>query len=103
MDQGLVSSVGLSLSHQKLNANDCICHNKEDDSQIDSDIAGTGLKVVSIDVSGFTLTAAAYDAIDNDAEISKDKTGNTEYDKFRHIKYKAKSPDIDGPLLSTWQ
>ena len=70
---------------------------------IDSDIAGTGLKVVSIDVSGFTLTAAAYDAIDNDAEISKDKTGNTEYDKFRHIKYKAKSPDIDGPLLSTWQ
>lgn len=67
---------------------------------IDSDIAGTGLKVVSTDVPGLTLTAAAYDAIDNDAEISKDKTGNTEYDKFRHIKYKAKSPDIDGPLLS---
>ena len=67
---------------------------------IDSDIAGTGLKVVSTDVPGLTLTAAAYDAIDNDAEISKDKNGNTEYDKFGHIKYKAKSPDIDGPLLS---
>ncbi|WP_103625046.1 porin [Campylobacter concisus] len=67
---------------------------------IDSDIAGTGLKVVSTDVPGLTLTAAAYDAIDNDAEISKDKRNNTEYDKFRHIKYKAKSPDIDGPLLS---
>ena len=33
------------------------------------DLTGTGLKVVSTDdVPGLTLTAAAYDAIDNDAE-----------------------------------
>ncbi|WP_103578743.1 major outer membrane protein [Campylobacter concisus] len=66
----------------------------------DGDIAGTGLKVANTDIPGLTLTAAAYDAIDNDAEILKDKKNNIQYDKFGHIKYKAKSPDIDGPLLS---
>ena len=73
---------------------------------IDSDIAGTGLKVVSTDVPGLTLTAAAYDAIDNDAEIDRNApvapavVGTPKKDAFGHIKYKAKSPDIDGPLLS---
>ena len=73
---------------------------------IDSDIAGTGLKVVSTDVPGLTLTAAAYDAIDNDAEVDLNApvapavVGTPKKDAFRHIKYKAKSPDIDGPLLS---
>ena len=73
---------------------------------IDSDIAGTGLKVVSTDVPGLTLTAAAYDAIDNDAEVDLNApvapavVGTPKKDAFGHIKYKAKSPDIDGPLLS---
>ena len=73
---------------------------------IDSDIAGTGLKVVSTDVPGLTLTAAAYDAIDNDADIDRNApaapgaVGTPKKDAFGHIKYKAKSPDIDGPLLS---
>ena len=72
----------------------------------DGDIAATGLKVVSTDVSGLTLTAAAYDAIDNDAEIDRKDpvppatVGDPKKDAFGHIKYKAKSPDIDGPLLS---
>ena len=34
----------------------------------DGDIAATGLKVVSTDVSGLTLTAAAYDAIENNSD-----------------------------------
>ncbi|WP_158333635.1 major outer membrane protein [Campylobacter concisus] len=34
----------------------------------DGDIAATGLKAVSTDVSGLTLTAAAYDAIENNSD-----------------------------------
>ena len=69
-------------------------------------MTGTGLKVVSTDVPGLTLTAATYDAIDNDAEIDQNApvapavVGTPKKDAFGHIKYKAKSPDIDGPLLS---
>ena len=72
----------------------------------DKDVAGTGLKVINTDVPGLTLTAAAYDAIDNDAEVDLNApvapavVGTPKKDAFRHIKYKAKSPDIDGPLLS---
>ena len=43
----------------------------------DGDIAATGLKVVSTDVPGLTLTAAAYDAIEDNGD------------------------EVDGPLLST--
>ena len=43
----------------------------------DKDIAGTGIKVVNTDVSGLTLAAAAFDAVQNDGY------------------------EIDGPLLKT--
>ena len=43
----------------------------------DKDIAGTGIKVVNTDVSGLTLAAAAFDAVQNDGD------------------------EIDGPLLKT--
>ena len=58
---------------------------------IDSDIAGTGLKVVSTDVPGLTLTAAAYDAIDNDADIDRNApaapgaVGTPKKDAFGHV------------------
>ena len=56
------------------------------------DVAGTGIKVVNTDIQGLTLAAAAFDAIDNAAEI--DGT-----DAFGNTKYKNVSPDINGPLL----
>ena len=56
------------------------------------DVAGTGIKVINTDVPGLTLAAAAFDAIDNAAEI--DGT-----DAFGNTKYKNVSPDINGPLL----
>ena len=53
----------------------------------DGDIAGTGLKVVSTDVPGLTLTAAAYDALQSDGTeidgpLLNRIVNGTENDKF---------------------
>ena len=52
----------------------------------DGDIAGTGLKVVSTDVPGLTLTAAAYDALasdqDNDGPLVSRIVAGNDGDKF---------------------
>ena len=64
------------------------------------DVAGTGIKVINTDVPGLTLAAAAFDAIDNAAEIDIDTaTGLAKKDAFGNTKYKNVSPDINGPLL----
>ena len=68
----------------------------------DKDIAGTGLKVVNTDVSGLTLAAAAFDAIDDNAEIKTTTTAGVttrDTDTDGYPAYKNVGSEIDGPLL----